>query len=86
MDQKFVVFVLCNKYGSKKWLPVVVVGGENPKWSVKKTDISIFCLGIREIFQLYFGKKISYKSYRKISRGGGVEDVVNVCEYIGWLS
>ena len=50
---------------------------------MKKTDISIFCLGIREIFQLYFGKKISYKSYRKISRGGGVEDVVNVCEYIG---
>ena len=56
--QTFVVFVLWKKDGSKKWFPSVVGGGENPKGPVKKIDISIFCLGIREIVQSDFGKKL----------------------------
>ena len=81
--QTFVVFVLWKKDGSKKWFPSVVGGGENPEGTVKKTDISIFCLGIREIVQSDFDKKIAYNSYGKSARDGGVEDGVNVCEYIG---
>ena len=41
------------------------------------------CLGIREIVQSDFDKKIAYKTNRKSARDGRVQDGVNVHEYIG---